>query len=267
MFEAPGFSVGRQQYRPYERMSRHRHPEAYICLVTRGGFLDNGSPNAMAADAGQVLLRPPDDEHTTACGEEGASCLKVELRTGWLSERDTRALFHDRLTLTSPELVLLVHKVDRLVTAQPSLHNGAALKNRLALESSITDLLSHLVGPYGQRSSGGYQSWLEKLRQAIIDDPFRPWTAKTLAVRAGRHPVHISRAFRERYGEPIGSFFRRQRLERCRELITEQNASLVDVAVAAGFADQSHFTRAYKQAFGVTPGQEREHNSNQVQTL
>ncbi|HET6655944.1 MAG TPA: AraC family transcriptional regulator [Gammaproteobacteria bacterium] len=262
MFETQGFSVLPHQYRPHQRMGRHRHPEAYICLVTEGGFLDTGLPNAMAADAGSVLLRPRNDEHTTACGEAGASCLKIELRPGWLAEDDLRALFHDRLTLSSAGLALLGQKIDRLMRVYPTQHNGTALKTRLELESTVIDLLAHLVRPSTRGGNGSYDNWLETLRQAIIDDPFRQWTATTLAMRTGRHPVHISRAFRERYGEPVGSFFRRQRLERCRELVANGNVALVDVAAEAGYADQSHFTRAYKQAFGVTPGQEREQVAN-----
>jgi transcriptional regulator GlxA family with amidase domain len=60
----------------------------------------------------------------------------------------------------------------------------------------------------------------------------------------------------------MGTFFRRQRLERCRNLIADGHTNLAEVASAAGFADQSHFTREYKRAFGTTPGRERATSSD-----
>jgi AraC-like DNA-binding protein len=44
------------------------------------------------------------------------------------------------------------------------------------------------------------------------------------------------------------------RLERARRLLEAPGATLSGVALQAGFADQAHFTRRFKQAFGATPG-------------
>jgi len=44
------------------------------------------------------------------------------------------------------------------------------------------------------------------------------------------------------------------RLERARRLLENTEASLSDIAQRAGFADQAHFTRLFKRAFGTTPG-------------
>ncbi|HET6725988.1 MAG TPA: helix-turn-helix transcriptional regulator [Gammaproteobacteria bacterium] len=258
MLETYGFSLRTQSYQPYQRMDRHRHPEAYICLVTDGGFIDNHLRGGEAADAGSVLVRPGGDEHKTACGSEGANCVKLELKVGWLSKGDSDALFRDRLTLSSPDFLLLSRRIHRLMQAHDALPDALTLSSRLELESSVMDLLAHLVRPRGLPADGAPAQWLQKVHRAIVDEPFRQWTASALAAKVNRHPVHVSRVFREHYGEPLGSFFRRQRLERCRELLADGEVALVDVAMAAGYADQSHFTRAYKQAFGVTPGRERE---------
>jgi len=45
-----------------------------------------------------------------------------------------------------------------------------------------------------------------------------------------------------------------RRLERAREMMCDARTPLAEIAVAAGFADQAHFTRQFPKAFGFTPG-------------
>jgi AraC family transcriptional regulator len=90
----------------------------------------------------------------------------------------------------------------------------------------------------------------------VHDDP----TAASLGALAARldvHRVHLARAFRDHYGETVGDQLRRVRLLRAVRLLRESEAPLSRVAADAGFADQSHMTRALRSALGVTPGQAR----------
>jgi AraC-like DNA-binding protein len=75
-----------------------------------------------------------------------------------------------------------------------------------------------------------------------------------LAREAGLSPAHFARAFRETVGRPPHQYILGRRLERARLLLDAPGARLSDVALRAGFADQAHFTRLFKRAFGVTPG-------------
>jgi AraC family transcriptional regulator len=54
----------------------------------------------------------------------------------------------------------------------------------------------------------------------------------------------------------VWQYSRRLRLEWAAAQLTEQR-SLAQIAVEAGFAGQSHFTRAFRRHFGVTPGRYR----------
>jgi AraC family transcriptional regulator len=67
------------------------------------------------------------------------------------------------------------------------------------------------------------------------------------------HPAHLSRAFRTYFKVSVGSYVRRLRLDWAREELARSTTSLATVALAAGFADQSHFTRAFKRHTGLTP--------------
>ena len=52
---------------------------------------------------------------------------------------------------------------------------------------------------------------------------------------------------------PSGEYVRRQRIALACRSLAESDMPLADVAIEAGFADQSHFTRTFKRQLGVTP--------------
>ena len=74
----------------------------------------------------------------------------------------------------------------------------------------------------------------------------------------GVHPAHLARCFKREYGQTVGEYARALRLEWAAEQLALDDASLAEIALGAGFADQSHFTRAFRQHAGVTPGRYRE---------
>jgi AraC family transcriptional regulator len=67
------------------------------------------------------------------------------------------------------------------------------------------------------------------------------------------HPVHLSRSFSRYFRCTLGEYVRNTRVERSLELMPRRNLTLTEIATTCGFADQSHFTRSFKQIMGVRP--------------
>jgi transcriptional regulator GlxA family with amidase domain len=80
---------------------------------------------------------------------------------------------------------------------------------------------------------------------------------EALADIAGLSLWHFARAFKQSVGMPPHHYLMRRRLERAQELLTESNLSLAQIAVQTGFDEHSHFSRRYRQFFGVTPNRFR----------
>jgi AraC family transcriptional regulator len=105
-------------------------------------------------------------------------------------------------------------------------------------------------------------SWLMRIREVLHDRFLESLRITELAAIAEVHPVHLARVFRAWYGVTPGIYLRQLRLEwASKELTGAGRASLSRIATAAGFADQSHFTRTFKQYFGVSPGRLRQENA------
>jgi AraC family transcriptional regulator len=65
----------------------------------------------------------------------------------------------------------------------------------------------------------------------------------------------LLRTFRRYHGSTIANFIRERRIQQARTAVATSKRPLSVIAVDAGFADQAHFTRIFKQTFGETPGQ------------
>lgn len=75
-----------------------------------------------------------------------------------------------------------------------------------------------------------------------------------LAAVACLSPFHFTRAFRARHGVSPVRFVQRRRIERSMRLLLQPGSRIAAVAHACGFADQAHFTTAFRRLTGSTPG-------------
>jgi len=97
-------------------------------------------------------------------------------------------------------------------------------------------------------------AWLQRVRELLDEEFAKPLTLPEIGRTINIHPVHVARTFRQHYGCSVGEYVRKVRVEfACREA-AHSYMSLSDIAYAAGFSDQSQFTRAFKRIMGITPG-------------
>ena len=96
--------------------------------------------------------------------------------------------------------------------------------------------------------------WLLVVEEAIEASVAAPPSVGALAELARVHPSHLLRTFHRYHGCTMGSYVRQRRIARARTDVARGKHSLATIAFEAGFSDQSHFTRVFRQAFGETPG-------------
>jgi len=85
----------------------------------------------------------------------------------------------------------------------------------------------------------------------------RELTLAELADVACLSPCHLSRSFKQAVGTGPQRYTVQRRVERAKALLRHSDASLASIAATVGFADQSHFTAAFRQEIGTTPGRFR----------
>ena len=108
------------------------------------------------------------------------------------------------------------------------------------------------------RARGGLPpATLRRIRDYVDSHLDQNIELESLAATAELSLYHFARTFKQSEGTTPHAFVLERRLARARELLTRTDLSLSEVAFAVGFADQSHFTRRFRQMVGVSPGQFR----------
>jgi AraC family transcriptional regulator len=101
---------------------------------------------------------------------------------------------------------------------------------------------------------------LRRICDYMIDHLAQDIHLDDLAGLTGLTAKHFSRAFRQSTGYPPHQYLIMQRVEAAKRHLIGGKASLADIALACGFADQSHFTAMFRKLVGVPPGAWRLHH-------
>ncbi|MBN1459307.1 MAG: helix-turn-helix transcriptional regulator [Armatimonadetes bacterium] len=81
----------------------------------------------------------------------------------------------------------------------------------------------------------------------------RPITAKDVATAVGYSPSYLSRAFSRHLGRSISEHLRYLRMTTARHMLETTDLPIAEIALAIGYSDHSHFTRAFTRFTGTPP--------------
>jgi transcriptional regulator GlxA family with amidase domain len=104
---------------------------------------------------------------------------------------------------------------------------------------------------------GVHDERLTAALELMESHPGEPLTRGEMARRIGLSTRQLDRLFAEKMKTSYADHSRRIRLERARDLLRQSAVSITEIALGCGFSSASHFSRAYRAAFGVTPASER----------
>jgi AraC family transcriptional regulator len=101
---------------------------------------------------------------------------------------------------------------------------------------------------------GGLAAWQAKRALQYIEDNLGSKMAlQHMADSVSLSPSHFSRAFKQSLGSSPMAYVAAQRIERAKLMMTSTRERLTEIALACGFADQSHLTRSFSRSVGMSP--------------
>lgn len=104
-----------------------------------------------------------------------------------------------------------------------------------------------------------HPAWVSEVLRRL--QPEHPPTTVDMAEQLGLHPGWLAQAYRAAMGEGIRQTIRRRRVEHATTLLRGSDLTPAEIAAAAGFCDQSHMNRGFRQLLGRTPLQVRAERS------
>jgi AraC-like DNA-binding protein len=233
----------------------HSHPWLHLTLV-RQGYYHRGLRGRRATyKAGSLAFLRTNDQHTDAYAPRSI-CLHVVIPPD-VEHRLTGNFGTQSAAEEIPSSLS--------IPASIALHREFRKPDRdspLIVEAMLLDLVSRHLDVIHERSSARPR-WLGLLLQYLDDTLEQQWSLDDMAAEMGVHPVYLCRTFSRHFDCTLGTYIRRLRVLRGWQLLTIGDTTLAEVAAQSGFADQSHFTRAFREHFGITPGRYRRHVSTE----
>jgi AraC family transcriptional regulator len=248
--DAGDFLLTESEYAPGLRTQSHAHSVTSLVFGLSGGLANLHDGNSGDLVPRTLLVLPRDVVHSDLVGMEGCSCLFVTLSTTKLETVHRYTPILDSIRFASG---------GRIGPIAKALFHESRTRDSvrgLAVEGLVYDLLATLArepGPGNERTA----PWLVSLRERLETEFARPLALADLARDAGVHPAYLARAFARKFGISISMFLRTRRIEWSMDRLRDTEDPVAEIAVAAGFFDQSHFTRCFKRMVGTTPARFR----------
>ena len=236
---------------------KHRHDTYAIGLTDLGVQVFDYRGATRTAMPGEVVALYPDEVHDGRAGTgEGFGYRIIYVEPAQLSEA-LRALRGRPAPL--PFVGDPVSRNAKLARAIDSAF-GSPMEP-LASDSLLVELAEGLLdaGHAGTPSGASTRidaRAMDRARRFLDAARTRVVHSAELESVTGLTRYDLARQFRRMFGTSPYRYLLMRRLDFARELM-HQGRTLVDVSCDAGFADQAHFTRVFRSAFGLTPARYR----------
>jgi AraC family transcriptional regulator len=244
-----------------------RNQSAEECTTTtqlvfpyRGVYVRHVGHDQAVAEANQVLFFNAFEVYRIShpCSGGDASLTLVlseamlrELAPGSFLRDGANLLFRPprlRIDARTQVLVALLRHSLRQEIAEPLEAEGLSLT-----------LVQRALGPRTTHAPGatlGRQRLVDRVKLVLASDLARRWTLAEIAAEVRGSPVYLTQVFQQVEGLPLYRYQLRLRLARALDLLAHYD-DLTDLSQDLGFSSHSHFSAAFRQAYGRSPSEFR----------
>ncbi len=248
----PNFSLQKTAYVQGAQRLTHAHKNPRFVFVLSGAFSEIYERKKRECFPFTTIFRPSFEKHSEDYHGKRIVCLRIDLQPAWLKrlcqyniKLDGSADFYGK------KLIPLIKKLNNEFDNSDDV-------SALAIESIMLETVVVTARPE-RKSFLKHKSprWLSNAKDFIHAEFSSSLTVSEIAAAVDVHPVHLARVFRYFYGCTIAEYIRRLRVEFACQALTSSNESLAEIAVNAGFSDQSHFSKTFKRLMNLTPTEYR----------
>ena len=226
----------------------------------RGVYVRHLGRDQAVAEANQVLFFNASEgyrvSHPVPGGDASLSLAidEAQLRelapTNFLCNGATLAFRRQRLRIDAraQTLVALLRHSLRQKIAEP-----------LEAESLAFTLVQRALGPRTAHAAGasvGRQRLVDRVKLVLSSDLARRWTLAEIAAEVRGSPVYLTQVFQQVEGLPLYRYQLRLRLARALYLLAQYD-DLTALSLDLGFSSHSHFSAAFREAYGRSPSEFR----------
>jgi len=137
------------------------------------------------------------------------------------------------------------------------LQNLNSTRNQEELCLELQKTLDFFIESMFVKNSGKNSEVIKNAIQYMTQNYNKPLTLEETAAQVQLNPSYFSSLFKKSCGSSFKEYLNYIRIEESKHLLSNTNYSIIDIAIAVGFEEQSYFTRVFKKYTGLTPKQYR----------
>jgi AraC family transcriptional regulator len=227
----------------------------------RGVYVRHLGHDETVAEANQVLFFNADEGYRVSHPVPGGdSSLTLAISEPVLRELGPRTALRDRspVSFRLPRLRIDTRAQALMALLRHSLRQGVA--EPLEAESLALTLVQRALGPRTTHAAGasvGRQRLVDRAKLVLASDLARRWTLAEIAAEVRGSPVYLTQVFRQVEGLPLYRYQLRLRLARALDLLAQYD-DLTALSLDLGFSSHSHFSAAFRAAYGRSPSEFRQ---------
>ena len=245
---------------------RSKSPEEYttttqLIFPYRGVYVHHVGHDEAVAEANQVLFFNANEgyriSHPVAGGD---ASLTLVIRESQLRELAPRAFLRGGAGLAFRQQRLRIDARGQVLVAllRHSLRHGIA--EGLEAESLALTLVQRALGPRTSHAAGASfarRRLVDRVKLVLASDLARRWTLADIAAETRCSPVYLTQVFQQVEGLPLYRYQLRLRLARALDLVAQYD-DLTALGLDLGFSSHSHFSAAFRAAYGCPPSEFRQ---------
>lgn len=245
-----------------------RHQSAEECATAmhlvfpyRGVYVRHLGRDEAVAEANQVLFFNPFEGYRVSHPLPGGDAsLDLVVSEPLLRELAPCIFLRDGPALAFRQQRL---RIDPRAQALVALLRHSLRQNiaeTLEAETLALTLVRRALGlrtTHAPRASLGRQRLVDRTKLVLASDPGRRWTLAEIAAEVGGSPVYLTQVFQQVEGLPLYRYQLRLRLARALDLLAQYD-DLTSLSLDLGFSSHSHFSTAFRQAYGRSPSEFRQ---------
>lgn len=243
----------------FEGTPPHCH-ERSLMKANLGGTFNHifGSKNAWVSVPWTLDYCPSGVTHSHNAHQSRVRVLVIEIqRLRMEADEGKLERLRSPVSLGAERTRCLVSKLYRAFN-QTEIDAASALE----VEGILLMLLAEILRFDGKKHQT--PRWLCRAHEMVHERFRESLTLAEIAKAVGVHPVWLASAFHDAYRQTVGQMIRRLRVEYASGQLVSTERPLAEIALEAGFSDQSHFSNMFRRFVGVSPTQFRRNNALQM---
>lgn len=244
--QCSGLVLSELRHATGRKLPAHSHKLAYFCLLLQGDYSEYLGRRTLEYRPATMMFHPSGLTHRDEIGGRGGHFLSIEMEPHWLERLGEYSTVPDTVVRVEEGSAALAVRLYREFQAFD-------VCSPLAIEGLVMTMLADLARAR-VKDERRMPEWLSRAVDLLHDEYRRHLNITKVAAEVGVHPFHLSRVFRQFHQETIGEYVNKLRVQYACLKLANAETEIADVALGAGFADQSHLTRIFKRVTGMTPG-------------